>query len=91
MTTIGPFPANRGPLPPTPAATDAKSAQPTPEPGTPPAVDRVDLRHGTAATVPTDDPQLAQSAKSAPQALLDAGAGALGAQAIPDDVLALLD
>ena len=91
MTTLGPIAANRGPVPPTPTAADPKPAAsaPTTEPRA--TADSVQLRAGPAADVRSDDPALAEAAKAAPQALLDAGSGALGAQAVPDDLLALLD
>lgn len=91
MTSIGPIAANHGPLPPTVPATEPKSTQPLPAKDGSPTTDRVDLHGGTAAKAGTDDPKLADAAKAAPQALLDAGSSALGAQSVPDDLLALLD
>ena len=91
MTSIGPIAANRGLLPPTVPATEPKSTQPLPAKDNSPTADRVDLHGGAAAKIGTNDPQLAEAAKAAPQALLDAGSTALGAQSVPDDLLALLD
>lgn len=89
MTTIGPIAGNSGVLPPPTAdpAPKAPAANADPKP----TADRVDLRGGASAASRTDDPNLAEAAKAAPQALLDAGSAALGAQAVPDDLLALLD
>ena len=91
MTSIGPIAANPGPLAPTVPATEPKPTRPVPAKDNSPTADRVDLHGGTAASTGTDDPQLAAAAKAAPQALLDAGSNALGAQSVPDDLLALLD
>ena len=91
MTSIGPIAGNLGPLPPTLPATEPKSVQPATAKGAASTTDRVDLRGGVAAEVHGDDPQLAEAAKAAPQALLEAGSDALGAQSVPDDLLSLLD
>ena len=91
MTTIGPIAGNPAALPATPTAVEPGPTAPAADGSTKPTADRVDLRGGVSVASRSDDPNLAEAAKAAPQALLNAGSDALGAQAVSDDLLALLD